>query len=66
MSDDAPANLSRPATPTSMGHTGSVGGAKSPEDINTDRLHLILGRKLVLTQKPADIKDKQVCSLHSH
>ncbi|XP_038585677.1 HEAT repeat-containing protein 5A isoform X2 [Micropterus salmoides] len=43
MSDDAPANLSRPVTPTSMGHTGSVGGAKSPEDINSDRLHLILG-----------------------
>ncbi|XP_044231866.1 HEAT repeat-containing protein 5A isoform X2 [Thunnus albacares] len=43
MLDDAPANLSRPATPTSMGHTGSVGGAKSPEDVNTDRLHLILG-----------------------
>ncbi|XP_076604038.1 HEAT repeat-containing protein 5A isoform X2 [Chaetodon auriga] len=43
MSDDTPANLSRPATPTSMGHTGSVGGAKSPEDINADRLHLILG-----------------------
>ncbi|XP_070776216.1 HEAT repeat-containing protein 5A [Enoplosus armatus] len=43
MSDDTPANLSRPATPTSMGHTGSVGGAKSPEDINSDRLHLILG-----------------------
>ncbi|KAM7376460.1 hypothetical protein PAMP_006191 [Pampus punctatissimus] len=41
--DDTPANLSRPATPTSMGHTSSVGGAKSPEDINTDRLHLILG-----------------------
>lgn len=45
MSDDTSANLSRPATPTSMGQTGSVGGAKSPEDINTDRLHLILGRK---------------------
>ncbi|KAI3367144.1 hypothetical protein L3Q82_008134 [Scortum barcoo] len=43
MSDDTPANLSRPATPTSMGRTGSVGGAKSPEDISTDRLHLILG-----------------------
>ncbi|XP_039994056.1 HEAT repeat-containing protein 5A isoform X3 [Xiphias gladius] len=43
MSDDTPANLSRPATPTSMGHTDSVGGAKSPEDVNTDRLHLILG-----------------------
>lgn len=53
MSDDTPANLSRPATPTSMGHTGPVGGAKSPEDINTDRLHLILGRK-----------DDQVYSLH--
>uniref|UniRef100_A0A3Q1B3Z7 HEAT repeat-containing protein 5A n=1 Tax=Amphiprion ocellaris TaxID=80972 RepID=A0A3Q1B3Z7_AMPOC len=43
MADDTPATLSRPATPTSMGHTGSVGGAKSPEDVNTDRLHLILG-----------------------
>ncbi|KAM7403791.1 hypothetical protein PAMA_004293 [Pampus argenteus] len=41
--DDTPANLSRPATPTSMGHTSSVGGAKSPEDVNADRLHLILG-----------------------
>ncbi|KAM6968415.1 LOW QUALITY PROTEIN: HEAT repeat-containing protein 5A [Tautogolabrus adspersus] len=41
MPDDSPANLSRPATPTSMGNT--VGGAKSPEDINSDRLHLILG-----------------------
>ncbi|XP_070698755.1 HEAT repeat-containing protein 5A [Pempheris klunzingeri] len=43
ISDDAPATLSRPATPTSMGHTGSEGGAKSPEDVNSDRLHLILG-----------------------
>ncbi|XP_030575487.1 HEAT repeat-containing protein 5A isoform X2 [Archocentrus centrarchus] len=43
ISDEAPANLSRPATPTSMGNSSSVGGAKSPEDINTDRLHLILG-----------------------
>lgn len=41
--DDSPANLSRPATPTSMGYTSSVGGAKSPEDVNSDRLHLILG-----------------------
>ncbi|XP_075963534.1 HEAT repeat-containing protein 5A [Anarhichas minor] len=41
MSDDTPAYMSRPATPTSMGHTG--GGAKSPEDVNTDSLHLILG-----------------------
>uniref|UniRef100_A0A665U7E2 HEAT repeat-containing protein 5A n=1 Tax=Echeneis naucrates TaxID=173247 RepID=A0A665U7E2_ECHNA len=43
MSDETPVNLSRPATPTSMGHSDSVGGAKSPEDVNTDRLHLILG-----------------------
>lgn len=49
MSDEAPANLSRPATPTSMGNRSSVGGAKSPADINTDRLHLILGNKLVIT-----------------
>ena len=43
MSDDSPVNLSRPATPTSMGHTDSVGGAKSPEDVGADRLHFILG-----------------------
>nr|XP_057946007.1 HEAT repeat-containing protein 5A-like isoform X1 [Doryrhamphus excisus] len=43
VSDDAPANLSRPVTPTSMGRSGSVCGAKSPEDINVERLHLILG-----------------------
>ncbi|KAK1893718.1 HEAT repeat-containing protein 5A, partial [Dissostichus eleginoides] len=41
MPDDAPPYLSRPATPTSMGQTGVR--AKSPEDINTDRLNLILG-----------------------
>ncbi|XP_059208691.1 LOW QUALITY PROTEIN: HEAT repeat-containing protein 5A [Centropristis striata] len=41
MSDDTPAHLSRPATPTTLGQRG--GGAKSPEDVNTDRLHLILG-----------------------
>lgn len=46
VSDDTPTTLSRPATPTSMGHTSSVGGAKSPEDINWDRLHLILGEKV--------------------
>uniref|UniRef100_A0A3B4UBB4 HEAT repeat-containing protein 5A n=1 Tax=Seriola dumerili TaxID=41447 RepID=A0A3B4UBB4_SERDU len=55
MSDDTPANLSRPATPTSMGQTDSVGGAKSPEDVNADRLHLILG-----------ISVEFLCSLHSH
>ncbi|KAM4625645.1 HEAT repeat-containing protein 5A [Polymixia lowei] len=45
MSDEGegPANLSRPATPTTMGQSHSVGGAKSPEDISTDRLNLILG-----------------------
>ncbi|XP_077421106.1 HEAT repeat-containing protein 5A isoform X2 [Vanacampus margaritifer] len=41
--DDAPANLSRPVTPTSMGRSGSPDAAKSPEDVNTERLHLILG-----------------------
>lgn len=60
ISDDTPANLSRPATPTSMGQTGSVGGHKSPEDINSDRLHLILGRKLVLT----DLKT-ETCICHA-
>ncbi|KAM6973609.1 HEAT repeat-containing protein 5A [Aplochiton taeniatus] len=43
MADEGPANLSRPVTPTSMGQTGSLAAVKSPEDISTDRLHLILG-----------------------
>ncbi|CAN9501938.1 unnamed protein product [Ophioblennius macclurei] len=53
-SDDSPANLSRPATPTSMGRSSSVGGAKSPEEVNTERLNLILG-----------ISVKFLCSPHS-
>lgn len=40
MSEDAPVYLSRPATPTSLGHRG---GAKSPEDVSSDRFNLILG-----------------------
>uniref|UniRef100_A0A7N6BFF2 HEAT repeat-containing protein 5A n=1 Tax=Anabas testudineus TaxID=64144 RepID=A0A7N6BFF2_ANATE len=38
ISDDTPANLSRPATPTSMGQSSSVSRHKSPEDVNSDRL----------------------------
>ncbi|XP_034370229.1 HEAT repeat-containing protein 5A isoform X4 [Arvicanthis niloticus] len=43
--DEGGANLSRPVTPTSMGQGSSSSGAavKSPEDIYTDRFHLILG-----------------------
>lgn len=39
------ANLSRPVTPTSMCQGSSSSGAavKSPEDVYTDRFHLILG-----------------------
>lgn len=55
-SDDPPANLSRPATPTSMGHTSSAVETKSPEDINSDRLHLILGEKLGVCVKAADCR----------
>uniref|UniRef100_A0A7N6BF14 HEAT repeat-containing protein 5A n=1 Tax=Anabas testudineus TaxID=64144 RepID=A0A7N6BF14_ANATE len=33
----------QPATPTSMGQSSSVSRHKSPEDVNSDRLHLILG-----------------------
>ncbi|XP_051502390.1 HEAT repeat-containing protein 5A isoform X1 [Myxocyprinus asiaticus] len=43
MVDEGPANLSRPVTPTSMGQSTSMCSVKSPEDLNTDRLHLILG-----------------------
>ncbi|XP_028677846.2 HEAT repeat-containing protein 5A isoform X2 [Erpetoichthys calabaricus] len=41
--DEGPANLSRPVTPTSMGQSSSLATVKSPEDINSDRFHLILG-----------------------
>uniref|UniRef100_A0A671S2A4 HEAT repeat-containing protein 5A n=1 Tax=Sinocyclocheilus anshuiensis TaxID=1608454 RepID=A0A671S2A4_9TELE len=43
MVDEGPANLSRPVTPTSMGQSTSLSSVKSPEDVYTDRLHLILG-----------------------
>ncbi|XP_026637751.1 HEAT repeat-containing protein 5A isoform X3 [Microtus ochrogaster] len=43
--DEGVANLSRPVTPTSMCQDSSSSGAavKSPEDVYTDRFHLILG-----------------------
>ncbi|XP_027272111.1 HEAT repeat-containing protein 5A isoform X4 [Cricetulus griseus] len=43
--DEGAANLSRPVTPTSMCQGSSSSGAavKSPEDVYTDRVHLILG-----------------------
>ncbi|XP_072545928.1 HEAT repeat-containing protein 5A isoform X2 [Salminus brasiliensis] len=43
MVDEGPANLSRPVTPTSMGQSTTLASIKSPEDINTERLNLILG-----------------------
>ncbi|XP_076835147.1 HEAT repeat-containing protein 5A isoform X2 [Brachyhypopomus gauderio] len=43
MVEEGPANLSRPVTPTSMGHSTALARIKSPEDISTERLHLILG-----------------------
>lgn len=44
MLDDSPATLSRPATPTTMGHTDSRGKVKSQEDVSSERLNLILGK----------------------
>ncbi|XP_075387336.1 HEAT repeat-containing protein 5A isoform X2 [Tenrec ecaudatus] len=42
--DEGTANLSRPVTPTSMCQGSSSGApVKSPEDVCTDRFHLILG-----------------------
>ncbi|KAL0968979.1 hypothetical protein UPYG_G00220780 [Umbra pygmaea] len=55
MVDDGPANLSRPVTPTSMGQYTSLASVKTPEDISSDRLHLILG-----------ISVEFLCSPHSH
>ncbi|CAL8283222.1 unnamed protein product [Lota lota] len=52
MSEEEPAILSRPATPTSMGQRDSGGGAKSPEDISTDRLNLLLGISVAFLCSP--------------
>ncbi|XP_032098559.1 HEAT repeat-containing protein 5A [Sapajus apella] len=42
--DEGASNLSRPVTPTSMCQGSSSGATiKSPEDVYTDRFHLILG-----------------------
>ncbi|XP_019471251.1 HEAT repeat-containing protein 5A isoform X4 [Meleagris gallopavo] len=42
--DEGVANLSRPVTPTTMCQDSSTKpSVKSPEDVNTDRFHLILG-----------------------
>ncbi|NXB28393.1 HTR5A protein, partial [Eulacestoma nigropectus] len=42
--DEGVTNLSRPVTPTTMCQDSSTRPlVKSPEDVNTDRLHLILG-----------------------
>ncbi|XP_051881474.1 HEAT repeat-containing protein 5A isoform X2 [Pristis pectinata] len=43
-SDEDSSSLSRPVTPTMLGHESTLTNAvKSPEDVNTDRFHLILG-----------------------
>ncbi|XP_032086376.1 HEAT repeat-containing protein 5A isoform X2 [Thamnophis elegans] len=43
-SDEGLTNLSRPVTPTSMCQDSTSRGAvKSPEDVNNDRFHLVLG-----------------------
>ncbi|KAM4691047.1 HEAT repeat-containing protein 5A [Rhinophrynus dorsalis] len=42
--DEGNCHLSRPVTPTSMGQERSLqASAKSPEDLNSERFHLILG-----------------------
>ncbi|KAM6201344.1 HEAT repeat-containing protein 5A [Rhynchocyon petersi] len=41
--DEGASNLSRPVTPTSMCQGSSSEAVKSPEDVYTDRFHLILG-----------------------
>ncbi|XP_035264148.1 HEAT repeat-containing protein 5A isoform X10 [Anguilla anguilla] len=50
--DEGPANLSRPVTPTSMGQSASLASMKSPEDLNTERLHLILGLSIEFLCSP--------------
>ncbi|KAM9064661.1 HEAT repeat-containing protein 5A isoform X2 [Sarcophilus harrisii] len=41
--DEGATNLSRPVTPTTMCQGSSGASVKSPEDVYTDRFHLILG-----------------------
>uniref|UniRef100_A0A8C2ZDS5 HEAT repeat containing 5A n=1 Tax=Cyclopterus lumpus TaxID=8103 RepID=A0A8C2ZDS5_CYCLU len=63
MSDDTPVYLSRPATPTSMGNMG--GGAKTPEDVNAERLHLILGISVQFLCSPDDQMENITSCLRS-
>lgn len=46
MADEGPASLSRPVTPTSMGHSTTRDSTKSQEDISVEHLHLILGQEV--------------------
>lgn len=46
MTDEGPASLSRPVTPTSMGQSTTRDSAKSEEDIRVERLYLILGQEM--------------------
>ncbi|XP_069049146.1 HEAT repeat-containing protein 5A isoform X2 [Lepisosteus oculatus] len=61
--DEGPANLSRPVTPTSMGQSTSLASVKSPEDVNTDRFHLILGISVEFLCSPRS--DTQMESISS-
>ncbi|XP_030626856.1 HEAT repeat-containing protein 5A [Chanos chanos] len=65
--DDGPTNLSRPVTPTSMGQSKSLATVKSPEDINTERFHLILGISVEFLCSPhsQDQMEKITSCLHA-
>uniref|UniRef100_A0A8C3QL40 HEAT repeat-containing protein 5A n=1 Tax=Cyanoderma ruficeps TaxID=181631 RepID=A0A8C3QL40_9PASS len=60
--DEGVTNLSRPVTPTTMCQDSSTRPlVKSPEDVNTDRFHLILEllnvlHRLILTRESPDIQ----------
>ncbi|XP_067895448.1 HEAT repeat-containing protein 5A isoform X2 [Heterodontus francisci] len=66
--DEGSSRLSRPVTPTMLGHESTLANAvKSPEDINTDRFHLILGISVefLCSPRPDAPMESIVACLHA-
>uniref|UniRef100_UPI00398F8C3B HEAT repeat-containing protein 5A isoform X3 n=1 Tax=Pristiophorus japonicus TaxID=55135 RepID=UPI00398F8C3B len=66
--DEGSSRLSRPVTPTMLGHESTLANAvKSPEDVNTDRFHLILGISVefLCSPRPDAPMESIVACLHA-
>ncbi|XP_041070429.1 HEAT repeat-containing protein 5A isoform X2 [Carcharodon carcharias] len=66
--DEGSSRLSRPVTPTMLGHESTLANvAKSPEDVNADRFHLILGISVefLCSPRPDAPMESIVACLHA-